>query len=308
MSTENDTRIDFLYLSEQDMIDAGVTDSAQCVEAMEETLILLAEGDYRMAGATANSHGAQISFPANPEHKSMPADGPDRRFMAMPAYLGGRFRNTGVKWYGSNAENRKKDLPRSIHVFVLNDAETGAPLSIMSANLLSAYRTGAVPGVGVKHLAVENAETVGIIGPGVMARTILGSAISQRPSIKHVKLKGRSAGSTEKAADWIRDNYDVEVTVVDSEQAAIEGSDICISATTTSADGPEAYPYFKKNGSNQVPCCSALQQRVWMKISWHLTSAPWSGTMKACMTSGTGKTAQARRINHSASLAATGMT
>ena len=77
MSTENDTRIDFLYLSEQDMIDAGVTDSAQCVEAMEETLILLAEGDYRMAGATANSHGAQISFPASPEHKSMPADGPD---------------------------------------------------------------------------------------------------------------------------------------------------------------------------------------------------------------------------------------
>lgn len=48
------------------MIDAGVTDSAQCVEAMEETLILLAEGDYRMAGATANSHGAQISFPASP--------------------------------------------------------------------------------------------------------------------------------------------------------------------------------------------------------------------------------------------------
>ena len=82
MSTENDTRIDFLYLSEQDMIDAGVTDSAQCVEAMEETLILLAEGDYRMAGATANSHGAQISFPTNPEHKSMPADGPPLRGQA----------------------------------------------------------------------------------------------------------------------------------------------------------------------------------------------------------------------------------
>ena len=50
LSTENDTRIDFLYVSEQDMIDAGVTDSAQCVEAMEETLILLAEGDYHPRG------------------------------------------------------------------------------------------------------------------------------------------------------------------------------------------------------------------------------------------------------------------
>ena len=246
MSAKNPPRIDFLYLSEQDMIDAGVTDFAQCVEAMEETLILLADGDYRMAGASANSHGAQISFPAKPKHDSMPTDGPDRRFMAMPAYLGGRFRTTGVKWYGSNAENRGKGLPRSIHVFVLNDADTGAPLSIMSANLLSAYRTGAVPGVGVKHLALKDAETVGIIGPGVMARTILGSAISQRPTINKVKLKGRSAGSTEKAAEWIRENFDVEVVVVDTEQEAIEGSDICIGATTTSSDGPEAYPYFKK--------------------------------------------------------------
>lgn len=39
------------------MIAAGVTDSAACVETMEETLILLADGDYRMAGASANSHG-----------------------------------------------------------------------------------------------------------------------------------------------------------------------------------------------------------------------------------------------------------
>ena len=245
-STDNSPRIDFLYLSEPDMIEAGVTNYAQCVEAMEEALILLADGDYRMAGASANSHGAQISFPAAPQHESMPADGPDRRFMAMPAYLGGRFRKTGVKWYGSNAENRQRELPRSIHVFVLNDADTGAPLAIMSANLLSAYRTGAVPGVGVKHLAVENAETVGIIGPGVMARTILGSAISQRPTINKVKLKGRSAGSTEKAAEWIRENFDVEVTIVETEQEAIEGSDICIGATTTSAEGPQAYPYFKK--------------------------------------------------------------
>ena len=77
----------------------------------------------------------------------------------------------------------------------------------MSANLLSAYRTGAVPGVGVKHLAVEDAEVVGIIGPGVMSRTILGSAMSQRPSIKKVKVKGRSQASTQKAVDWIKNEF-----------------------------------------------------------------------------------------------------
>lgn len=250
MASENsqDTRIDFLYLSEPEMVEAGVTDIAKCVDTMEETLVLLADGDYRMAGKSADSHGAQINFPANPEHEGMPADGPDRRFMAMPAYLGGRFNGTGVKWYGSNTENRQNDLPRSIHVFVLNDTVTGAPKAIMSANLLSAYRTGAVPGVGVKHLAVENAETVGIIGPGVMSRTIFSAALSQRPSIKQLKIKGRSEGSTQRAADWFLENFPQleEVKVVDSEREAIEGSDIVIGGTSTSPDGPKGFPYFKR--------------------------------------------------------------
>ena len=245
---ENSTRIDFLYLSEPDMVEAGVTDFAKCVETMEETLILLADGDYRMAGASANSHGAQINFPDNPIHEGMPANGPDRRFMAMPAYLGGRFNGAGVKWYGSNADNRQNDLPRSIHLFILNDAITGAPKAVMSANLLSAYRTGAVPGVGVKHLAVEDAEVVGIIGPGVMSRTILGSAMSQRPGIKKVKVKGRSQASIQKAVDWIKDEFPQleEVRIVETEEEAIRDSDILIAGTSTSSDGPSGFPYFKK--------------------------------------------------------------
>ena len=116
------TTINFRYLSEQDMIAAGVTDITRCTDVMEEALILLRNGDYRMAGENGNSHGAMITFPKDPEHEGMPSDGPDRRFMAMPAYLGGRFRTTGVKWYGSNTENRTKGQPRSIHLFTLSMA------------------------------------------------------------------------------------------------------------------------------------------------------------------------------------------
>ncbi|MEI5579377.1 2,3-diaminopropionate biosynthesis protein SbnB, partial [Streptomyces brasiliscabiei] len=80
----------------------------------------------------------------------MPKPTADRRLMAMPAYLGGDFQTSGVKWYGSNIANREKGLPRSILMFILSDTDTGAPLAYMSANLLSAYRTGAVPGVGAR--------------------------------------------------------------------------------------------------------------------------------------------------------------
>lgn len=41
-------QIDFLYLSEPDMIAAGVTDMAECVDTMTDMLALFARGDYRI--------------------------------------------------------------------------------------------------------------------------------------------------------------------------------------------------------------------------------------------------------------------
>ena len=47
----NSAKIDFIYLSEQDMIRAGVDDMPGCVDAMDEMFKLLHIGDYRMPGA-----------------------------------------------------------------------------------------------------------------------------------------------------------------------------------------------------------------------------------------------------------------
>lgn len=66
------------------------------------------KGDYVMGGENHNSHGCMVTFPDNPEFEGMPKNGEDRRFMAMPAYLGGNFQMAGMKWYGSNTENKKK--------------------------------------------------------------------------------------------------------------------------------------------------------------------------------------------------------
>lgn len=239
-------KIEFRYLNEPDMVAAGVTDIARCTDVMEEALILMRQGDYVMAGSNHNSHGAMITFPEEETFPGMPVDGPDRRFMAMPAYLGGRFGNAGVKWYGSNAENRKKGQPRSIHIFVLNDRDTGAPLAIMSANLLSSYRTGGVPGVGIKHLARSDAEVATIIGPGVMGRTILEAIVALRPSVRLVKVKGRSQAGTQGFVDYVHEKHPgLAVEVSDTIEEAVADSDIVVSATTTDATGSEGFPYIK---------------------------------------------------------------
>ena len=256
-------QIDFLYLSEPDMIAAGVTDMAECVDTMTDMLALFARGDYRMAGTENNSHGAQIYFPQQSEFEGMPLDAPDRRFMAMPAYLGGDYQMAGCKWYGSNVENKKRGLPRSILMFTLNDKDTGAPLAIMSANLLSAYRTGAIPGVGARYLAREDARVVGIVGPGPMNRTSLESFVAVRPGIDTVKVAGRSQEGVDAFIDWARARFPqiAHFEQVADTEAAVRDSDI-VSIAVPSTSGSENYPYvadeWVKPGA--FICCSAHLQ------------------------------------------------
>ncbi|MBP1736306.1 MAG: putative ornithine cyclodeaminase, mu-crystallin [Oscillospiraceae bacterium] len=245
-----DTNVDFIYLSEEDMIKAGVTDMAGCVEAIEEMFRLMKMGDYRMGGANGNSHGVMMDFPDKSPFPNMPVNGPDRRFMAMPAYLGGKFDMVGMKWYGSNVENKKKGLPRSILMLTLNDKDTGAPLAYMSANILSAYRTGAVPGVGIKYFAREDAKTVGIIGPGVMSKTAFHAIMAVRPGIESVNIKGSSKTSKSALAfkKFLEESYPQiqTITIVDTDEDAVRGCDIVSIATSSPTGDPSAYPYIKE--------------------------------------------------------------
>lgn len=239
-------RIDFLYLSEPDMIQAGVTDALECVATMEEVVKLLDEGDYRMGGENGNSHGCMIQFPENPIFPGMPKDGPDRRFMCMPAYLGGKFAMAGVKWYGSNVENREIGLPRSILMITLNDKDTGAPVAYMSGNLVSAYRTAAIPGVGVKQLAREDAEVLGIVGPGFINSITIETFAKLRPSLHTLKIKGRGKASIDRCIAYVKEHCPqfTTIQVCDTLEECVRGSDIMNFATSTPTGGQESYPYF----------------------------------------------------------------
>lgn len=241
-------KIDFLYLSEQDMVKAGVTDMAACVDTMEDMFVLLHTGDYRMAGANNDSHGAMVVFPENSPFPNMPKPTADRRFMAMPAYLGGKYGTAGMKWYGSNIANREKGLPRSILMFTLNDADTGAPLAHMSANLLSAYRTGAVPGVGARHLARKDSKVVGIYGPGVMAKTSLAAFMATCPKIDTVKVQGRGQKSLDSFLSWVKETYPqiTTIEIVHDIEQIVRDSDIVTYCASGETGDVSKYPVVKR--------------------------------------------------------------
>jgi len=240
-------KVKFLYLSEKDMIEAGVLDSKRCVEVIEEAFELLGKGDYIMGGVSENDHGHRLYFPVEKKF-NMPVAGPDRRFMAMIAYLGGRFNVCGQKWYGSNIENTKKGLPRSILLVTLNDPDTAEPLAFMSANLLSAMRTGAVPAVAAKYLASRDSETLGVIGAGVINRSTVRSMAAVLPNAKEVKVYDLFIDKAKAFCEGLEKELGLKFLPVASIEEAIVGSDV-ITIATSGAKSPEIKTEWIKEGA-----------------------------------------------------------
>ena len=219
-------KTEFLYLSEEDMIKAGVLDYARCLDVVEELFQLLSVGDYVMGGESRNSHGIEMQFPKTSPFPGMPVDAPDRRFMAMPAYVGGRFHVAGQKWYGSNIINPSRGLPRSILTVMLNDVDTCEPLALMSANLLSSVRTGCVPGVGARHLAKKGAAVCTAIGAGPIGKACFEAIRLEAKALCELVVYDLYREKAEAFAAEMSEKYDIRARAADTMEEAVRAGDI----------------------------------------------------------------------------------
>lgn len=249
-------KIDFLYLNEADMIEAGVLDAAGCIETMRDTLSLFGKKDFLLGGPKGDEHGLQMNFPQKSDIEDFPLDdGPDRRFMAMPAYLGGRFHIAGQKYYGSNSHNSELNLPRSILMVTLSDVDTGAPKAIMSANLLSAMRTGAMPAMAASYLANKSSKVLSLIGPGVINKCALMCFMEVLPDIETIKIRGSSSKSKTAFAmkEFIEEKYPQvkEIIICDSLEEACRDADVVSEAMSVTKQDMEEFhlEWFKKGAA-----------------------------------------------------------
>ena len=225
-------KTEFLYLNEEEIIEAGALDYEKCIEVEEEVFRLLSAGDYVMGGDKHNSHGIMMKFPKESPFPNMPTDAPDRRFMAMPAYVGGRFNVVGEKWYGSNIINPSRGLPRSILMVMLNDADTCEPLALMSANLISSVRTGCVPGVAARHLASPDARVCSCIGAGPVSRACFEGIIHGSKSINELVVCDLYLDKAEAFAKEMGEKYGIKARrTTDIEEACRAGDIISVAAS-----------------------------------------------------------------------------
>ena len=105
---------------------------------------------------------------------------PEASFVhAMPSHLRGDHPSgdlVGMKWVAGYATNTALGLPGIHAVVVVNDPETGIPTALLDGGPITAERTAAVSGVGLRHFgpaAGGAAAEVAMIGAGVQGRSHL---------------------------------------------------------------------------------------------------------------------------------------
>ena len=89
-------------------------------------------------------------------------------FRAMPSVLPGAI---GLKWVNVHPNNKSGGLPTVMAMMIYNDPQTGYPLAVMDATVITSYRTGAAAAAASKYLALPESKSLGIIGAGDQAYT-----------------------------------------------------------------------------------------------------------------------------------------
>lgn len=133
--------------------------------------------------------------------------------------------SVGLKMYVSTAAGTR-------FVALLFDAGGDGLLAILEADWLGRIRTGAASGLATDVLARSDARVAGVIGAGGQARTQI-EALALVRDLDLIKIFSRHPETREALAAALSDTVACRIEAVDSADAAISGSDIVTTITTS---------------------------------------------------------------------------
>ncbi|GCF13523.1 alanine dehydrogenase [Haloarcula mannanilytica] len=139
-------------------------------------------------------------------------------FRSMPAYVNAEtWDAAAVKWVNVHLDNPSDhDLPTVLGTLIYSDPETAFPLAVMDGTVLTRLRTGAAAAVATDHLAVDDADSLGLVGAGTQAYTQL-EAISSVRDIETVVVADRDAEKQQAFVDAFAGRFDVRAgTIADA--------------------------------------------------------------------------------------------
>lgn len=198
-----------LYLSYADVVSVGL-EMAEIIQALETMFHEKGEG--------------RVEMPPKPGIHTMP----DAFIHAMPAYIPA-LKSAGMKWVSGYPANQQRGLPYISGLLILNDAETGVPISVMDCVWITAMRTGAATALSAKHLARPESETVGILACGVQGRSNL-EALKVLFPLKKVYAYDTDRAAMAQYAREVRRRFGLEVVEVKDPRQAVAGCDMVVTS------------------------------------------------------------------------------
>jgi ornithine cyclodeaminase/alanine dehydrogenase-like protein (mu-crystallin family) len=118
-------------------------------------------------------------------------------------------------------------------LILLTSVENGEPLAFINDGVLQHMRVGADGGIGVKYMARPEAEVVGMLGSGGMARTHMEAFTAVR-RIRKLQVFSPTRENRERFAAEMAAKYGIETVVCDAPEQIYRGADI-VAAVTDSA-------------------------------------------------------------------------
>lgn len=192
-----------LYLTEKDV--ETLLTMPEAISALDDAFRRQANGDI------LNQPRHRLHLPAGTYHTMVAGD-------------------TGLQMFGIKAY--ASFPPKTRFLMLLHSAQNGDLLAMIEADRLGQMRTGAASGVATRYLAREGQPLrVGIYGTGWQAQSQLEAVCAVRP-VQRITAYGRDAERRATFCKTMSERLGVEVVPAERPEAAAEGQDVVVTATT----------------------------------------------------------------------------
>jgi ornithine cyclodeaminase/alanine dehydrogenase-like protein (mu-crystallin family) len=217
----NKNRIECLYLSQEDLLEAGCLDMKMAMTAAEEAMLAFREG--------------KILFPE--KIVQIFNDETQERINCLPATLLPE-KVCGVKWVSVFPPNPERyGIQNLSAVIILSEIEKGFPIAYMDGTLCSNMRVGAMGGIAAKHFARQDSKSIGFIGAGEQAKMHLIAMKTVVPSLEECRISAKYDHEEKQFIDEMQPLFPEMRFIAAGTVAskAMEGADILITATSAQA-------------------------------------------------------------------------
>ena len=187
----------------------------------EQTVGNLLRWDRLIAAMVTALAGFSLGRVLQPVRNMLTIEEGKRYLGIMPAVAEDAMGAKLVSFYPRNAGT---EVPTHLAMILLFRPDTGEPLAVMDARLITEMRTAAVSAAATRRLAAPDSRVLALLGSGVQARAHLQALMLVR-HFAEIRVWSRTAEHAERFAE----QHNARAMPV---EAAVRGADVVVTATS----------------------------------------------------------------------------